>query len=109
MDKNGIKENCQVLTYTVLPQAIRIYDGVWAVATKNQIDLSRVWERTPTKRIKIQLPLSLTDLPLGYSAFGVSIYLPTYYQGEEKYGEKDNLWGWLKRVWVIGQGCGSPW
>lgn len=48
--------------------------------------------------------MSLIELPLGYSAFGVSITLPFYYQAEEKYGEKIicevdwNGYEWLDRV-----------
>ena len=52
--KNGIKENCQVeiLTNIVLPQA-SVSDGIWALATQEEIDLSRVCKGDPTKTIKI--------------------------------------------------------
>lgn len=92
-DNKRIRESCQVeiLTDAVLPQAISISDGVWAVATQRPIDLSKVCGDEPTRTLKVSPPLSLVELPLGCSAFGVSISLPPYYQAEEKYEERDSL------------------
>lgn len=64
----------------VLPQAISISDGTWAIATQKQIDLCR---GEPTR--------TLGMIPLGCSSFGVSISFPPYYQVEEKYEEWDSL------------------
>ena len=80
-DKGGIKRTCQVeiLANIMLPRAISVSDGVWAVATQREIELSRVCEGKATKTIKIAPPLTMVELPLGCSAFGVSMTLPPYY------------------------------
>lgn len=89
-DKDGIKKNCQVevLTDTMLPQDINISDGIWAVATQSEIELSKVCEGKSNETIKIILPLFMMELPLGCSAFEASFSLPPYYQVEEKFEEK---------------------
>lgn len=91
--KEGIKRTCQVevLANTALPQAISVSDGVWAVATQKPISLSRVCEGQSTRTLRVKPPLSLLKLPLGCSAFGISISLPLYYQVEEKYEEKYSI------------------
>ena len=85
-DKEGIRRYCRVeiLADVVLPQAISISDGVWAVATQREIDLSMVCEEKTTQTIKV----TMVELPLGCSAFGMSMSLPPYYQAEEKFEKK---------------------
>ena len=77
-DKGGIKRNCQVeiLADVVLPQAISISDGVWAVATQKEVELSMVCDGKTTKTKVIPL-LTMVELPLGCSAFGMSMSLPS--------------------------------
>ena len=92
-DKGGIRRNCQVeiLADVVLPQAISISDGVWAVATQREIDLSMVCDGKTTQTIKVIHPLTMVELPLGCSAFGMSMSLPPYYQAEERFEEKKSF------------------
>ena len=89
-DKGGIRRYCRVeiLADVILPQAISICDGVWAVATQREIDLSMVCEGKTTQTIKVIPPLTMVELPLGCSAFGISMSLPPYYQAEEKFEKK---------------------
>ena len=88
--KDGIKNDCQVeaLTNTVLPQAIIVIDGVWAVTTQREMRISKVYNGKSTKTIKIICSLSRTKLPLGCSAFRIYISLTPYYEAEEKFEEK---------------------
>ena len=81
-DKNGIKKNCQVeiLANMVLPKAVNIADGIWAVAIQCEIALSRVCEGKPTQTIRILPPLTMVELSLGCLAFRASMSLPPYYQ-----------------------------
>ena len=57
-DKGGIRRNCQVefLADVVSPQAISISDGVWAVTTQREIDLSMVCDGKTTRTIKVIPP-----------------------------------------------------
>ena len=87
-DKGGINCQVEVLADVVLPQAISISDGVWAVATLTEIELSMVCDGKTTKTIKVIPPLTMIELPLGCSAFGMSMSLPPYYQAEEKFEKK---------------------
>ena len=54
-DRGGVGRNCQVegLTGAVLPQAISISDGVWAVVIQRELELSKVCEGKPTKTLKV--------------------------------------------------------
>lgn len=92
-DKEGIRRNCQVeiLADVVLPQAISVSDGVWAVATQGEIELSMVCESKTTTTIRAMPPLTMVELPLGCSAFGTSMSLPPYYQAEEKFERKKSF------------------
>lgn len=88
-----IPPSCKVelLTGGVLPQAISVADGIWAVAVEERIELSKVCDEKKTKSVKVKPPLTLVKLPLGCSAFGTSIVLPPFYQAEEKFELRDNV------------------
>ena len=92
-DRGGIDKNCQteVLTNIVLPQAISVTDGIWALATQTEFALSEVCEGKPTKTVKVIPPLAMIKLPLGCSAFGTSVSLPPYYQAVEKFEETESI------------------
>ena len=92
-NKEDIDRVCQVeiLTGMVLPQAVAISDGIWAVAVRREIGLSKVCEGKETKGITISPPLSIIKLSLGCSAFGETLSLPPFYQAEEEFEESKSL------------------
>ena len=75
----------------VLPWAVGITDGIWALATLVALELSEVCEEKPTRSIKIIPPLTIVKLPMGCFASGMSLYLPPFYQIEEKFEERNAL------------------
>ena len=89
----GIQRVCQVEINkrTVMPQAIGVSDGVWAVALERGLILSQVCGGKSTVTIRAEPPLTIISLPMGCSAFGGSITLPPYYQAEEEFETKDSF------------------
>ena len=71
----------------LVPKAVRITDGVWAIASRDESELSQVCVGKYPKTIKIIPPLSTLRVPLGCGVYGDTITLPPYYQTEEKLTE----------------------
>lgn len=92
-NKKGIGQHCQieVLLDVMLPNAIRITDGAWAIAAKDELELSQVCTGKPPKTIKISPPLTTLQVPLGCGVYGGAITLPPYYQAEEKFETSDSF------------------
>ena len=61
------------------------------MATQREIDLSMVCEGKTTQPIKVIPLLTMVELPLGCSTFGISTSLPPYYQAEEKFEKKKSF------------------
>lgn len=55
------------------------------------MELSRMCEGKLTSTIKVEPLLATISLPMGCSAFGESLTLPSYYQAEEKYETSDSF------------------
>ena len=52
---------CQidVMTENVLPQAVRILDGIWAIASKRDIELTNKCGKQHKSVLRVRFPLSL--------------------------------------------------
>ena len=57
-NKRGIRDHCQVeiLTDVMLPAAVSIADGIWAVATQDEMELSKVCENKMTTAMRVIPP-----------------------------------------------------
>lgn len=77
-NKRGIKKHCkiEVLPSVILPTAISILDGIWAVATQEGLKLSNVCEEEVSRTIKVKPPLFIVALLMGCEAHGSSLTLP---------------------------------
>lgn len=78
-------------------------DGIWAMVTEQEMRLSRVCKEEPMQTIRVNPRLSIVELHLECAAFGMTIFLPLYYQAEERYKEKQllmDLLGGNKSEWV---------
>ena len=64
-------------------------DGVWAIASRGESELSHVCAEKSPKTIKITPPLFTLQVPLGCGIYGDSITLPPYFQAEEKFEMSD--------------------
>ena len=92
-NKEGIQQTChvEVSRRAMMPQAIGLSDGVWAVVLERELALSQVCRGRSTVTIKAAPPLTVISLPMGCSAFGGSITLPPYYQAEEEFETRDSF------------------
>lgn len=92
-NKEEIKRTCniEVAKSKLMPQAIGLSDGVWAVALETKLDLSQVCKGRPTLTITATSPLSIISLPMGCTAFGTPITLPPFYQAEERFESRDSF------------------
>lgn len=77
-NKKGIRDHCQVevLARVMLPKAISDTDGIWAVATQEEIELFKVCAGETTTSIRLTPSLFFVELPHGCGAHGQSISLP---------------------------------
>ena len=66
-NRRGIEQHCQVeiLLDIIQPKAVRITDGVWAIASRDESELSQVCAGKSPKSIKITPPLSSLRVLLG--------------------------------------------
>ena len=92
-NRKGIGRHCQIeiLLDVILPKAIRITDGVWAIASRDESEVSQVCTGKSPKEIKISPPLTTLQVPLGCGVYGGTITLPPYYQAEEKFETSDSF------------------
>ena len=92
-NKEGIQQTChvEVSRRAMMPQAIGLSDGVWAVVLERELALSQVCRGRSTVTIRAAPPLTVISLSMGCSAFGGSITLPPYYQAEEEFETRDSF------------------
>ena len=78
-NRKGIGRHCQIeiLLDVILPKAIKITDGVWAIASRDESELSQVCTGKSPKEIKISPPLTTLQVPLGCGVYGGAPFLPT--------------------------------
>ena len=76
----------------MLPVAVSIADGIWAVATKDEIKLSKVCENKVTTTMRVILSLAILALAFGCGAHVLTLSIPThYYQAEERFEGNEAL------------------
>ena len=90
-NKNGVKKNCQVkiLVDSILPKAVSQTDGIWAVATKTELQMTQVCSGKSTT-LSIFPPLTTLEIPMGCTAYGDTIILSAHYQTEESFEMRDS-------------------
>ena len=86
-NKEGIQQtrHVEVSRRAMIPQAIGLSNGVWAVVLEKELALSQMCGGWLTVTIRAAPPLTIISLPMGCSDFRGSITLPPYYQAEEEF------------------------
>ena len=98
----------EILLDVILPKAVRITDGVWAITSRDESELSQVCAGKSPKTIKINPPLFTLRVPLGCGVYGDSITLPPYFQAEEKFETSDAFLPLINTTLISGMGLWEP-
>lgn len=78
----------EIETKEMHQKAMGLFNGMWATTLKiKNSDLS-IYEKKPTKTIKISSPVTTLRLPIGYTAFCSFTILMPYYQAKEQFETK---------------------
>ena len=106
----GIEQHCQVeiLLHVILPKAVRITDGLWTIASRDESELSQVCAVKSPKTIKITPPLFTLRMPQGCVVYGDSITFPPYFQAEEKFETSDAFLPLINTTLISGMDLWEP-
>ena len=109
-NRRGIEQHCQVeiLLDVLQPKAVRITDGVWAIASRDESEPFQVCAGKSPKTIKITPPLCTLQVPLGCGVYGNSITFPPYYQAEENFETSDAFLPLINTTLISGMGLWEP-
>ena len=92
-DEKGIDKCCEaeIATDIVTPSGYTLFDGIWAVATAVERELTKICKGQQQDGVFIQPPMTIVDLPMGCAVFGPTIEILPFYGFKEKFEIRDNF------------------
>ena len=80
-----------VMTEDVLPQAMRISDGIWVIDSNEDIELTKVSEKQRKSLKRLRSPLTVITFAVSCVLFRTTQASLPSYQAEEKFQIRDNF------------------
>ena len=94
-----IKNHCDTMMKlnTILPTAVYISNGAWAVSTHKEITFNILCEGRMSGRVVIKPPLDVIALRMGCMGASDVLTLPPYYKGENMFNVNDSYLNFLRK------------